>query len=165
MSLLSAENFQDLSDTFLKIAFELGNTPGIFPEQPGHLYGVTERIHLKLSLPYPGILIRIILFPAGAAWGRVEGIGVRIDTNIPELPLYQPCYDLPDLPVFLCQKNIRPKLGCRIPQPHSGNIPGDHMSSSVFHSFHRSIQRIGITVLKQFQQFRFVFPLFLQRVK
>ena len=62
------------------------------------------------SLPHPGILIRIVLFPAGAAWRRIKSIGVGIDTNILKLALYQPCYNFPDLPVFLCQENVRTKL-------------------------------------------------------
>ena len=86
MSLFCTENFQDLSYTFLKLSFELRNAPGIFPEQPGCLYRVAEGIHLKFFLPHPGILIRIILFPAGAAGGRIKGIGVRLDTNILKLP-------------------------------------------------------------------------------
>ena len=110
MGLFCAKDFQNFSYAFLKLSFKLGNTSCILPEQPGQLYGITKRIYLKLSLPHPGILIRIVLFPAGAAWRRIKSIGVRIDTNILKLALYQTCYNFPDLPVFLCQENVRTKL-------------------------------------------------------
>lgn len=106
MVLFCMKNIQDSFCTLLKVLVKLSNTAGIFPQKICKLYRVTERVNLKLPLPYPWILIRIVFFPAGAVRLFIKRIGISVYTDIKKLPSHQTCDQFFDLLIIFCRKNI-----------------------------------------------------------
>ena len=126
----------------------------ILPQKPGQLNGIAKGIYFKFPLPYPRILIIKILFPTGTAGLIIKRICIRIHQQVKKLTLYNSADQFLQFCTSSRKIKIRSYLRSRIPQPHSRNIPCDHMHSSIRILCHCSLQGISIASLKLFCKFR-----------
>ena len=149
MALLGLPDLQDGVQSPDKILIELVSPAGVFPDQISQLHRIAQGIDLIFALPQPIGHLRLVVLPTVAVLLLIEGVGIGVVIDEKELPSGQPHQQIRDLAVLFGRHQVRAHLGYRIPQPHGGNVPGDHVSRPILHLFDCGVQRIGKAVDEQ----------------
>ena len=116
--------------------------PRGFPVSIGQIKRGAQRIHLVLAFPHVVILLRFILIPRSAVCALVKSIGIGINTDQTGLFFNNPLQDRLQFPILLRKPHIGPYLCRRIPQPHGGNIAGNHKITAVLKLLNRSLDGV-----------------------
>ena len=99
---------------------------GDFIILPGQAHGIAKGIHFIFALPYPGAHFGDVIHMALAVGFEIEGVGIGIHEDGMHLAGDHLAHHIPDFFRFHHQGQIILYLGAAVPQPHGGDIAGDH---------------------------------------
>jgi len=85
-----------------------------------------QRVELPLAFPHPRSLPRAVIIPAVSVRSPIEGVGIGIDQNHPPVTPEQAGGHPSQFWVTRSEAKQRGQLQTGIPQPHGGDVAGDH---------------------------------------
>ena len=123
LALLHAHRADDQVHGCLPSCVERLHISRCFPVPMRQPDGVAQRVQLVLSLEDAGAHFRLVAMRRGCGQVRGKRVRVRVDQQASRLPPDHSLQQCAQTSVLCGQRQVRPHLRGRIPQPHGRDVP------------------------------------------